>query len=123
MSRKFGTTLAALAAFGALASSASAGDNVIRRDVQVSYSTSSITTEDGAKALLARIDLAARNACGGSPFFHPMYNIMPDAVTREFDKCYHDAVDKAVAEVNSPLLGRVYAEEKGDMPFKRIANR
>ncbi|MBU6297290.1 MAG: UrcA family protein [Alphaproteobacteria bacterium] len=121
MSRVYGITLAAVMAFGALASSASA-DGTIRRDVQVNYGDLNLNTEAGASMLLHRIDLAGVKACGGSPFLHPMYSLIADAVTNEFNKCHHDAVARAVATVRSPLLTQIYAE-KGETSFQRFADR
>jgi UrcA family protein len=121
MSRVNGIALAAVMAFGGLASSASA-DSIIRRDVQVSYSDLNLSTEAGASTLLHRIDLAGREACGGSPFLDPMYKFMPDTVASAFNKCHHAAVAKAVAAVGSPILAQVYAE-KGVPSFQRFADR
>jgi UrcA family protein len=119
MSRVFGLTVAVAMAVIGFASSASAGDT-IQRDVQVSYSDLNIKTETGASVLLDRIYHAARQACGGSPFMHPMYNVMPSAVTADFAKCYHNAVVSAVDSVGSPVVAAVYAR-KGEPSFRRLA--
>lgn len=121
MSRVFGLTVAVAIAVAGLASSATAGDT-IRRDVQVSYSDLNINTEAGAVALLDRINHAARQACGGSPFLHPMYNVAPAAVTADFAKCYHNAVAGAVASVGAPALSTVYARQ-GEPSFQRFARQ
>ncbi|MDE2182045.1 MAG: UrcA family protein [Alphaproteobacteria bacterium] len=120
MSRMFGLTTA-VAVTLALAWPASA-DGTIRRDVQVQYGDLNINSEAGAGVLLDRLDHAARQACGGSPVFHPLYQQMPAAVTAEFAKCYHVAMQKAVAAVGSPVLTTVYAR-MGEPSFQRFAKR
>ncbi len=56
-----------------------------------------ITTSDGAKVLYSRIRAAARDVCGMSAGSDP---ILRGAITACIDK----AVDKAVRDVNAPML-------------------
>lgn len=109
MTRIHKLALAAAVALGTASAAAHAGD-YIRQQVSVSYSDLDVSTATGATALLARIDMAAVKACGGKPFFQPLYSSIPDAVTREYLTCHARAVSDAVASVGSPVLTRIYAQ-------------
>ncbi len=67
---------------------------------QVSYADLDLSTHDGARALLKRINSAAKEACGPDPVMSPL---TPAAPTR-YDRCIEQAADKAVADVNAPLV-------------------
>lgn len=66
----------------------------------VSYADLDLSTHDGARVLLKRINIAAKEACGPAPVMSPL---TPAAPTRH-DRCIAQAADKAVAEVNAPLV-------------------
>src|SRR4051794_268676 len=51
---------------------------------------------DAARILLARLDRAAWQACGGDPKFHSAYAMRPEQVRRVFQECRNDAVARAV---------------------------
>lgn len=53
-----------------------------------------------AEALPARLDEAARRACGGSPRFDQNYDLNPSAVSADFERCRTDALARAQAELN-----------------------
>ncbi|RYG34259.1 MAG: UrcA family protein [Burkholderiales bacterium] len=66
----------------------------------VSYADLDLSTHDGARVLLKRINSAAKEACGPAPVMSPL---TPAAATLH-DRCVEQAADKAVADVNAPLL-------------------
>ena len=67
----------------------------------VSYADLNLESEFGAGILLIRIKSAARNVCGLS---NP--SVMPLAILDRLEACSEDAIARAVAEVNAPLLTR-----------------
>lgn len=99
-----------------LASAAQAAPEMIRQDVTVAYSDLNLSTEAGARALVARLDAAAKQACGGAPFFSSVYQIAPALVVKEFNTCRINAVTAAVQKVNAPLVHKVYAY--ADKPYR-----
>lgn len=66
----------------------------------VSYADLDLSTHDGARALLKRIDFAAKRICGPEPMLSPL---MP-AVRTQYERCLDEAADNAVAKVNAPLV-------------------
>jgi len=101
-----GTTLAAAAL---LVSAAHAGSDIIRQDVQVSYSDLDLSTEGGARQLLSRIEAAAAHACGSAPIFYSSYSVAPDLAYKEFNTCRANAVTTAMKSLNFPMVQRVFA--------------
>lgn len=65
-----------------------------------------------ARTLLARLDEAAYQACGGNPKFHPSYALTPQRTLNVFRDCRAAAVRRAVNQIGSPALTRVYAESQ-----------
>lgn len=70
----------------------------------VSYADLDLSTADGARVLLKRINAAAKEACGPAPVMSPL---TPVAATLH-ERCIAQAADKAVAEVNAPLLAALH---------------
>lgn len=69
---------------------------------RVSYSDLDLSTESGASAFLTRIERAAKRACG--------YDRREHWVTRrEAEACTRDAMNTAVASVDSPAVATRYA--------------
>lgn len=66
----------------------------------VSYADLDLSTHDGARALLKRINVAAKEACGPAPVMSPL---TPIAATLH-ERCITEAAARAVAEVNAPLV-------------------
>jgi UrcA family protein len=91
---------AVVLAVGAMSGGASAQTAPKQITAQVSYADLDLSTHDGARALLKRIDIAAKEACGPDPVMSPL---TPAAPTR-YDRCIEKAADKAVADVNAPLV-------------------
>ena len=75
-------------------------DTVRPVSAAVSYADLDLSTEDGANAVLQRINVAARDMCGGKPIHSPLF---PRAAT-QFDNCVSDAVDSAVAGLDAPVV-------------------
>ncbi|MFZ1989405.1 MAG: UrcA family protein [Alphaproteobacteria bacterium] len=73
-----------------------------QRSVTVRYSDLDISTSPGAHELLARITRAAEMACDS----HFTTDLVGASATKA---CINDAIDRAVAEVGSPLV----AEARG----------
>jgi len=66
----------------------------------VAYSDLDVTTRDGARVLLHRINLAAKRICGPEPSHSPL---QPREAAYYRD-CVATSVDAAVAKVGSPAL-------------------
>lgn len=109
MIRLIGLALITLTALSNIASAAPA-DAVIRKDVAVRYSDLDLNSEAGARMMLTRISMAARQACGGAAFAYPSYSISPMLAQSDFARCQADAVARAVIALNRPALSRVYAQ-------------
>ena len=120
MSRVLGVSIATFITLGSLAQ-AGPLDAMIRQDVEVRYYTSELATEAGARGLLARIEHAAVEACGGPPYFHSLYTVAPQLVKANFAECHDAAVNRAVASLNSPVLTQVYTSN-GEL-HRRVAGR
>lgn len=120
MLRVLAVSLAAMTVLGSVANAGS-GFDIVRKDVAVHYGDLNLSTEAGARAMLVRIDQAARNACGGSPFFYGTYTIAPNLARKDFATCQTNAVSSAVQTLNAPLVMRIYAQN-GDEAL-RIAGR
>src|SRR5215469_11226028 len=97
-------SLIATAILGALASSFSAvaaADPPSSAGFTVKYSDLNIATPSGALKLYARIEAAARSACG---YF--WFKTDADEV-----RCVHNTIAKAVNTVNQPALSTVFVEK------------
>ena len=68
--------------------------------VRVSYADLDITSTAGATALHRRIKTAAKEVCGYEGYSLVEINL--------WQRCVRDAVDGAVASVNSPLLTAIH---------------
>jgi UrcA family protein len=79
-----------------------------RTNISVSYRDLDLSSRSGAHTLLARIEKAAEEVCGGDPYK------MPDRfdaviLAREFQKCREQVMARAVASVPAPLVAQLYA--------------
>jgi UrcA family protein len=79
-----------------------------RASEAVSYADLDLATNDGARTLLRRIDLAARRVCGPEPSHSPL---QPRLVTF-YQECVADSVDVTIARIDSPLLSAMNGEQK-----------
>lgn len=99
----------ALTAAALIAGIAQAGDDLmIRKDVAVTYSDLDVSTEAGARALLSRIEKAAAEACGKSPFYYSSYSIAPSLASKQFDECRTNAINSAVKSVKAPKVQQIF---------------
>src|SRR5258708_5755211 len=83
------------AALGTALSTSVQAEDVASKTVR--FSDLDITKSDGAKALYSRIRAAAQDVCGLSTGTDPIQRMATKG-------CIDKAVDKAVKEVNAPLL-------------------
>jgi UrcA family protein len=79
-----------------------------RASEAVSYADLNLTTNDGARTLLRRIDLAAKRVCGPEPSNSPL---QPRLVTF-YRECVAHSVEATVARIDSPLLSAMNGEQK-----------
>ena len=68
----------------------------------VSYSDLNITHQEGAEILLSRIRFAANLVCGGQPDQRDLTE------WSFYSSCNKQAMDGAIAAINSPLVARLY---------------
>ena len=66
----------------------------------VTYSDLNLSTEEGARAFLKRLDNAAKRVCGAEPSRSPLQ----PRLIMTYERCVSDAVDASVAQVNAPLV-------------------
>jgi UrcA family protein len=94
--------LAVLALAGA-APAADAADPTQPPTVVVSYDDLNIDSPQGARILFARIRNAATRVCGS------LEARGPEAFS-QFRKCYQQAMDAAVAQIDEPAVTALYAQ-------------
>ena len=75
----------------------------------VAYDPESLATEAGSRALLAKLERAAYEACGGDPRNHAAWKNTPKLTVRAYRACQERAVAQAVTQVGSPALAAVHA--------------
>jgi len=82
--------------------------------VQVSYQDLDLHEESGARAMLERLQRAAVTACGGNPKWYLTYEIMPKRTVDVFQSCRRNAIARAVAHIDAPLLSHLFASTYGE---------
>jgi UrcA family protein len=65
-----------------------------------------LSTADGARTRLKRIDIAAQRACGGDPVCSPLFPRQHGL----FEKCVRDAVASAVRTADEPMIASAHTE-------------
>jgi UrcA family protein len=98
--------LAALS-LGAHADTASPSTS-IRGGSVVYYGDLNIDSEEDAKILLQRIELAAKKACGGHATFGPYIG----SLSRTFEECRSETVQRTVKQLGAPVVMHIYSEAK-----------
>ena len=78
----------------------------LTRSLEVHYGDQDLSTLGGATNLYRRIEKAARFVCGAQG------RRMDER--SDWRRCYREAVDGAVSEVNSPLLTAVHRRQLGE---------
>ena len=76
-----------------------------------------------APMVLARIEAAARHACGIMAERDPAYKLSPQFVTRDFTQCQVRAVAETVARLRQPALSQAYAEAHGPADPHQASSR
>lgn len=72
--------------------------------VVVHYSDLNLSSQDGAQALITRLNRAADKVCGGMPDRHQPYRISL------YHACTQQAVETAVTNVDSPVVSAMYGD-------------
>ncbi len=76
-----------------------------QNSVRVSYNDLNLSQPQDAAVLLERVQGAALQACGASPFSLPDYQ---DAVRRS--SCYQTSVSRAINVIDAPLLTALHSQ-------------
>jgi UrcA family protein len=87
--------------------------------VVVSYSDLDLSQPDGAKAMLSRLQVAARNVCGKT------YSERDVSTLWASRACNKQAMNRAVASINAPLVAELYgvpALKSGSTPSRLASN-
>lgn len=103
--RGFFATIMVCSAFLPLSVSAAVSDDAEDTAVKVSYADLNIHNEAGAKVLYYRLQHASRAVCGVRSFIEQG---SVEAVT-EARKCYNDALDSAIAKIDSEALANIHS--------------
>ena len=103
------TVMLAALSFGAHANTSSDRSiNIIRGRSVVQYGDLNIETERDARIMLQRIERAAKRACGG----HPAFSTYTGSLEHTFEECRSEAIQRAVAQLDSTMVTRVHAGAK-----------
>jgi UrcA family protein len=94
----------ALAASGAKSADVGSAVSSNGPRMVVQFGDLDISTERDAKVLLMRIERGATKACGG----HRTFNSFTGAVDGSFDECRNEVIRKAIAQIDAPLVTRLY---------------
>ncbi len=73
----------------------------------ISIADLDLSSADGARAFLKRLDIAAQRACGVEPVRSPLMPREPAM----FELCVRDAVASAVKGANQPMVAALHAEQ------------
>ena len=85
-----------------------------QRSMTVSYSDLNISHQEGAEILLSRIRFAANKVCGGNP---DQRDLSAESYNRACDK---QAMDGAIAAIDSPLVARLYENPGRDTEIAEL---
>jgi len=103
MNRTLITSIAAVIAFGGVATAQPAQTNV--QQVSVSYGDLNLSREEGAQILVGRIQAAAETICGERPYLRDLTG------WALYRSCVKHATDRAVASIHEPVVARVYGTD------------
>ena len=90
-----------------IAAAAMPGERVEVGRVTVSYGDLDLETDADVRIMMSRLEQAAYRACGGDPRWNPSYNLLWATLGAQYRECRSDAVSRAVAVVDAPLLSRM----------------
>lgn len=103
--------LAAALSIGAVICAAAAGAATAQTKPAavetISIADLDLSTADGARAFLKRLDIAAQRACGVAPVRSPLLPREP----AEFEKCVREAVSLAVRSADQPMVAALHTEQ------------
>jgi UrcA family protein len=99
-----------------VACNASDGRYEVVGQVPVELRDLNLHDPDAARLLLARLDRAAWQACGGDPRFNANYATRPGHIARVYRECRENAVARAVKEIGVQTLTQAYNESKSEPP-------
>jgi hypothetical protein len=102
-----------LAAGFAQPCSAGADFPQIERHAAVSLAGLNPADPGDAGVILARVETAAKHACGIMPERDPAYASAPHFVVADFKACVAAAMARTVAVIKNPALAKRYAETYG----------
>jgi UrcA family protein len=98
--------------FGAHADKSLDGpSNIIRGRSVVYYGDLNINTEQDAKIMLQRIELAAKKACGG----HATFSSYTGSLDHTFEECRSEAIQRTVKQLDAYMVMRIYSEARSRM--------
>lgn len=104
------TLLAAIAAVGFAAASQSAfAQSDAVASVTVHYSDLNLSSASDAKVMLMRIRRAAKSVCGPEP------TSVFDRVSGPYRNCISESVDRAIGQLNSPLVTVLASAKPGSV--------
>jgi len=75
--------------------------------VSVAYADLNLANPRGAQTMLHRLEAASDKACGGrpAPRFHKQW--------QQYRACTNEALSKAVAEIDAPLVTALFSKDGG----------
>jgi UrcA family protein len=85
--------------------------------VTVSYGDLNLGNDGDARVMLSRLQQAAYRACGGDPRWNPDYALLWNRLATDYRECRNDAVSRAVAAIDAPVLSQVY---RGDQDQRLV---
>lgn len=91
-----------------------AADPFERNAIKVSYADLNLSSEAGAKSLLARIKTASKQVCGPRPSSRDVRQSF------HYQACYQDSLSQAVAAIDSPVLSAML---DGQTQNRQVATR
>ena len=97
----------AVLSFGAHADTSGQPAKITGRSL-VYYGDLDLKAEQDAKIMLARIEQAAKKACGG----HRTFSSYTGRLDNTFDECRSEAIARAVKQLSAPVVTRIYSEAR-----------
>jgi UrcA family protein len=83
----------------------------------VHYGDLNLNLEQDAKIMLQRIERAAKKACGG----HAAFSSYTGSLDHTFEECRGKAVQRALKQLDAPLVTRIYSEARPREPWHRCS--
>jgi UrcA family protein len=84
----------------------SSRSSIIRGRSVVHYGDLDLDTERGARAMLLRIQQAAKKACGG----HATFSSYTGSLDNTFEECRSDAIQRTVKQLDAAMVTRIYSD-------------